>query len=206
MNYSEVVAAVQAYSDRSDSATIANMDVFLRMVEARVNRALRNEEMCIQYDIPTVQDQASYDLPADYAGMRSISLETDGAITPLAYINPELTDWQVDNESYDDVVYYTIRSKKLVLSKVPGDALSNIRINYFKKVPELTSTDTTNWLSEMHPDAYVNGAMVEVSAFVKNVEAASAWDARFNVSVAEIIASNWGDKWSGTPMVMMVAE
>ena len=206
MNYSEIVAAATAYSDRSDSATSANMDVFLRMVEARVNRVLRNEEMCEEYDIPTVQDQAEYSLPADYAGMRSISLETDGAIQPLQYLNPEATDWLVDSDDETEVLYYTIRSKKLVLMKPPADADSNIRINYFRKVPELTSVDNTNWLADIHPDIYVSGLMVEISSFIKNGEAAAAWNEKFKAAIDECIASNWSDKWSGTPMFIRIAE
>lgn len=206
MNYSEITSAVLAYSDRSDVATTANFDVFLRMVEARVNRMLRNEEMCIEYDIPTVQDQAEYSLPSDYAGMRSISLETDGAIKPLFYLTPEGTDWKVDDESETDVVYYTIRAKKLVLMKPPADADSNIRINYFKKVPELTSVASSNWLSEMHPDIYVAGLMVEVCSFVKNSDAANGWNQKFVAAMDECIAANWNDKWSGTPMFMVVEQ
>lgn len=206
MNYSEITAAALAYADRSDSATTANIDVFLHMVEARVNRVLRNEEMCEEYDIATVQDQSDYSLPADYAGMRSISLETDGAIQPLEYLNPESTDWLVDSDDETDVKYYTIRSKKLVLMKPPADADSNIRINYFKKVPELTSTDTTNWLSEMHPDIYVAGLMVEIASFVKNPDLARSWNEKFAAAVDECIAANWSDKWSGTPMFIRIAE
>ena len=206
MNYSEVVAATQAYSDRSDPATVANMDIFLRMVEARVNRLLRTEEMCLAYDIPTVKDQAEYALPSDYAGMRSISLETDGAIQPLVYINPELTDWQVDNESYSESLYYTLRAKEIVLMKPPADSSSSIRINYFRKVPDLTSVANTNWLADMHPDVYVSGMMVEVSAFIKNKEAADSWNDRFSAAMDEVISANWNHKWSGTPMTIMVAE
>lgn len=206
MNYSEIVAAAQAYSDRSDAATVANSDNFLRLVEARANRILRTEEMSVQYDIPTVQDQAEYDLPVDYAGMRSISLETDGAIKPLFYLSPEVIDWQVDAESYTDVIYYTIRSKQIVIMKPPADATSNIRINYWKKVPELTSVVNTNWLSEMHPDAYVYGMVAEISRFVKNFEVAKSWDEKFESCMNEVIAANWNDKWSGNPMVMVIEE
>ena len=205
MNYAEIKDAALAYADRSDSATSANIDVFLRMVEARVNRVLRNEEMCIQYDIATVQDQSDYSLPSDYAGMRSISLETAGAIQPLQYLNPEAADWLVDSDE-TDVLYYTIRSKKLVLMKPPADTASNIRINYFKKVPELTSTDTTNWLSTMHPDIYIAGLMVEISSFVKNIPASKAWNEKFKAAVDECVAANWGDKWSGTSMFIRIAE
>lgn len=205
MNYSEVVAAALAYSDRSDTAVTNSMASFIAMTEARVNRLLRNEEMSITLDIPTVADQAAYALPSDFAGARSVSLETDGAITPLTYVNPELIDALVDDEGQEDLQFYTLRNKEIVVMKPPSDNLSNIRITYFKKVPNLNSVDDTNWLADLNPDVYVNGILFEISCFIKNKETAEAWNARFTSSMDEVVAANWNDKWSGNPLVMMVS-
>lgn len=205
MNYSEIVAAIIAYSDRSDAATTGTIDSFLRMAEARINRLIRNEEMSTELDIPVVALQSEYALPADYAGMRSISIETAGAITPLQYLNPESTDWLVDSDEAD-VKYYTIRSQNIELMKPPSAIGSNIRIHYFQKIPALTAAAPTNWFADLHPDIYLSGAMVELCGFLKNYDSAAKWNEKFAAALDECGLANWNDKWSGTPMFIKVAE
>ena len=44
MNYSELVAASIAYADRYDLEVSQNMDIYIVMVESRINRLLKTRK------------------------------------------------------------------------------------------------------------------------------------------------------------------
>ena len=77
MNYTDLVGAARAYADREDADVGNNMDIFIIMAEARMNRLLKTREQSTRAYVATVDDQEYYSLPPDYAGMRDIQLNSD---------------------------------------------------------------------------------------------------------------------------------
>ena len=208
MNYSEVKDLALGYSDRSDDATVNNIDNFLKIVEARVNKKLKTQKMGSESSIPVVADQLKYDLPSDYAGLREIVV-TDGDSKKTGHIvTPErMTSMQDDpSESVDpsnEGFYYLIIADQLKIYPAQDDTAS-IDLVYYKKVTPLTATEDDNWLSSDHPDCYVFGLVVEISAFVKDGDAKAAWDVRFKESMLDIHTDDAKSRWGGTPMQMRV--
>lgn len=204
MNYDEMISAAIAYADRQDIEVNANIDTFVIMAEARVNRLLKTRQQSHRIFTPTVAG-SYYPLPPDYAGMRDAQLYTtsdgDSPTLQLSYLAPE----QMNNTSNRQVSknYYTIIANQIQIypeTQVGG----NIELVYYRKVQRLTSAAPNNWLSDDHPDIYLAGIIAEIETFVKNYEVATAWDAKMSRSIKELDNSDVVERWAGSSLTTRV--
>ncbi len=199
MNYNDISTLALSYADRQDLEVTSRIDNFLKIVEARVNRKLQTLKMSV-LSYTTVTTAEFYSLPIDYLSIRSIKILANDMTsnrTNLQYINSEQMSNAINNKSQG--YYYTIISNKFNIypSITPGYVLE---IDYYQKVPELTSSSITNWLSETNPDVYVFGVLVEISAFVKDANSKALWDDRFEQAISEIVQQDSSSTWSGTSL------
>jgi len=172
MNYAQIVDLTLGYADRQDSEVTTRMDSFLRVVEARINRILMTLDMSCRAKV--VMDSATeyYPLPTDYSVMRAIKVinNTNSASrVTLLQVNPEQMANLVNNGE-TQFPCYTIISGNIQVQPF-YDNTHSLEIDYFKTIPPLSSSITTNWLSDSNPDAYVFGLLVEINSFVKDAEA-----------------------------------
>ena len=208
MNYLEVKEIALSYSDReSDAELPAKIDSFLRIVEARVDRVLKVQRMTVRTLLTTVAGQEYYGLPSDFAGLRDIEVRSADTVdgeardrVTLEYLSPEQMNSATGIPASQSNIYYTIIANQLQIS--PPQDSNVLELVYYRKLPNLTENDNTNWLSEDNPDTYVFGLMVEISAFVKNEQSTALWDARFKESLAEIDLDDSKSRWSGTALQM----
>lgn len=212
MPYQDVINTALAFADRAgNTQVVAQIPTMLRLVEARVNRKLRSRKQVKRARIPTADGKEFYGLPADFGNIVDItlkpaalaSLATPGGRTSIPVVNRE----QLDARGLypgDEMVTYTILGNTVQIwpAQVAG---WYIELAYHQLVPPLTPVDCPeNWLSLRYPDAYVQGLLVEISAFVKDDTAAQLWDARFRATVSEIQVESDLDEWAGQPLTVRV--
>jgi len=201
MNYSQVKENALLYADRAlDPEVVDRIDSFLRIVEARINRAIRVGDMVVRSQIHTLKDKEYYGLPTDFDGLRSIDLIKKGVVVDtLQYLNPE----QLNNANKRGV-YYNIVAGQLRI--FPAQEDSTLEIVYYQRLPPLgVGTLLENWLSLKYPDAYVFGLVAEISAFAKDKESLVLWDARFKETINEVVHSDTDNRWSGTTLAVRTA-
>lgn len=187
--YSELLAAVAAYADRDDLATVFPM--FLKKIEATLNRRLDDPDM--EVSVTLTGDGA--DLPADYGSMVSLGTADDNRLTAIS--NQDYAPLQPISGTSR---FYTIREGKVYYA--PGAA--NPTLVYRRTVPPLTSTDTTNWLLTRAPDVYFNGAMFEQCLWERDVQAAQGWKALFEEAVDELMTDGSRRKWGAGPIAPLI--
>lgn len=202
MDYTEIVDLALSYADREDKEVTDNIDNFLRIVEARVNRKLRTFEMSTRATLPLVEDQEYYGLPPDFGGLRDIEITAspDAGRQTLSYMSPE----QLNNQQRLSTtgnpsrrIFYTLVAKQV---QIFPPQTGTMEIIYYQKLVPLTELAPENWLSMNDPDGYVFGLMVEISSFVKDKEAAALWDGRFVNTIDEIDQEDKDNRWSGTAL------
>ena len=199
MNYTEIKDTALAYSNRADVEVIENLDNFLRMAEAKINREIHVQKQSKRAIVQMIDGQEYYGLPSDFGGLRDI--ESKGAGTPndrstYQYRNPE----QFNNAVRADAqtcIYTIIADQLQIWPTADGDVLE---IVYYASLPPLGPLNAENWLSKKYPDVYVFGMLVEISAFTKDAEAAAAWNGRFDAALASVQDHDHHDRWSGTAL------
>ena len=205
MNYTEIVDLAKSYSDRNDDIELtANMDNFIKIVESRVNRRLMVQKMAVRTLLTMVDGQQYYGLPSDFAGLRDIEIRNENLDTgqestfrtTLHYLIPEHMNQA--NKYNAGFCYYTIVANQLQVSE-PQDG-KILELIYYRKLPNLSDANPTNWMSVDNPDVYVFGLLTEISSFIKNIDATQLWDSRFNNALEEISTFDDTSRWSGTPL------
>lgn len=209
MNYTELVAAAKAYADRNDIEVDSNMDTFIVMVEARINRLLKTRKQSTRAYTPSVAGQEYYTLPPDYAGMRNVQIDTalpylDHSIAVLDYLSPDQFDIQ-RGKPYAGSNYYAVMGDQIQIYPVM-DAGYSIEMFYYQKVTPLTDSAPNNWVSSDHPDIYLSGIIGEIETFVKNYEVAAGWFGRMQIAVDELDNSDVQERWAGGPLRVRVAQ
>lgn len=201
MNYSEIVDLALGYADRQDTEVTSRIDLFIKVAEARINRTLMTLDMSCRAKTPMASTTEYYPLPSNYSVMRSIKVidETNSASrVTLLQVNPEQMANLVNNGE-TQFPCYTVISGNIHVQPF-YDSTHSLEIDYFQTLPPLSTGITTNWLSESNPDAYVFGVLVEINSFVKDAEASTLWDQRFQQAMSEITLNDAKSTWSGTSL------
>jgi len=213
MQYSEIISMALNYADRAtDSSITSRMDLFLRMVESRANRFLSSQKMAGSTDVVLVENVNFYSLPTDFQSMIYLSLQNIANETirySLEYsatkdINETVTLANVNGLDVDLPYRYTVFGNNVRLNFLPGAQLATdytLHFEYFQSLIPLTSTTDSNWLSNLYPDCYIFGLMVEINAFVKDPESTQLWDQRFKESLDAIQEQNTRYRWDGPQIV-----
>ena len=194
-NYTDLKASVADFLNRSDLTSV--IPDFITLAEADMNRVLRVREMSVRSRGPI--DSQYVKLPYDYLGMRNIDLLTD-PVTPLEYKNLHNLDLHRRDDKSGKPIYYSIVQDNLEFAPVP-DGDYNIEIVYYQKIPVL-ATNSTNWLMDNHPDAYLYGSLMQSAPYLHADERVAVWAGRFNQVIQQIITSDERAKFAGTTPII----
>lgn len=207
MNYTEIKDTALGYADRQDTEITSRIDLFLKMVEARINRKIESQEAIATVHTIIVNNVFEYTLPTDFRELQDIKIvntDNENYSYPLELSSPErVTTFRLDGS---DQRIYTVIGNTVQICSNPYDATLNLvlEITYKQKIPALTSLATTNWISNNHPDLYVFGLMAEINAFVKDANASMLWEQRFNTVLDEIDLFESRYRWSGPTLKVKV--
>lgn len=207
MDQSKVISASKAYTDRYDEELDDAIPAFLRIVESKINTAMKTGEQSVRAQIRLTANQEYYSLPADFGGFRDVELVRKGsgsidhhnALSPigghtLVYLSPEEMN-KISRGQHQNNMYYTVTANQIQIAPPQTDDI--LEVVYYQLVPPLLNPTDTNWLSEKHPDAYVFGLCAEISAFAKDEIGFQGYDARFKESLASITMDDQITRWSG---------
>lgn len=183
--FSELVSAIGDWLDRDDLA--ARSEDFIRLTEVRLNRVLDDPEM--EVSVTLTGDGAA--LPDDFGAMVSIGTADGYSLAPMGNAEYAAILPQSGNSRF-----YTIREGRVYY--VPGAA--NTTLVYRRSIPALSATNTTNWLLDRAPDAYLYGSLVQASAFLVEDERIPLWKAAFDEAIAELRSDGARRKWGAGPI------
>ena len=202
MNYFSLTNTVLALSDRrGDTELEAMLRDLTKLVEARLNRALRVGSMSTRSQTITFE-QDYYALPLDMLAIRDIELVTTGddgdSRVTLQYLSPEQAN-NYSNVPSQDTCFYTIIANQFHLVGQTSIG-KTIEIVYYQTIRPIYEGNDDNWLSYRYPDAYINGLMVEIMSYTKDAGALQIWEQRFTQTINEINDADASDRWSGTAL------
>jgi hypothetical protein len=204
MRYADILATALATADRADDLELpAVIDGFLRLVEARVNRILQTRNQSRRATLVTDKDTRFYPLPPDFAGMRHIVLK---------HTRDDISGVTIQQLSAENMTRHIASGVHTPSYSIVGNDLHVwpqyeqhfIELTYYQRITPLGDDCPENWLSIHHPDAYIQGLLVEICAFCKDAAAAELWNTRFVTTTDEITLEDAVDRWSGpTPTVRL---
>lgn len=153
-SYTGLKTSIQTWIARADLS--GDVDDMIDLFEAWFNRNIRVPQMEQESNAFAAEYLA---LPADFLELRDVQYQGSPVIQ-LEYVTPTMAD--IENPFGDSLTprWYTIVANQIRLVPVPDDSTVNVRIDYWQKLPALSSIQTSNWLLAAYPDAYLYGTLV----------------------------------------------
>lgn len=167
INYSDLTAAIESWTGRSDY-TAANYSDFTTLFEAWVNRNIRSVSMETQATLTPSAGSAT--LPSDFMQWRRVTWQ-GSTISELEYVHPSILQAYYPSSPSATPVMFTIEGTTLKIRPIDG---TNIVLDYYQKIPSLV-TNSTNWLMTNWPDAYLSGVLAEAYLYNKDPDNMAIW-------------------------------
>lgn len=170
--YSGLQTAIADYLNRTDLTSV--IPTFISLAEAKMNRELRTRDMLTRISVnPSTE---FFNVPADF--LEDYSLEFDmGTASPrqsLEYVGQREAEILKANKVSGNTRYYTIMDGQFNLIPSPQSATALILI-YYAKIPNLSVTQTTNWLLTKSPDLYLYSSLLEAMPYLKDEQRIAVW-------------------------------
>ncbi len=196
-NYSELKTSIANWMDRADLNSV--IPDFIRLTEAKFNRTLRLRSMEKKYHATTVGGQSNYNLPAGYIQMREFRLNTTPTRS-LQYITPEIYEsWNFVGSGMPK--WYTVIANELRLGRTP-DGEYDMEMLFWQRIPNLSDTNTTNWLLSTAPDMYLYGSLMQAEAFIENDKRIPLWKQGFEEAMETLRLQDEKDRHSGSTLII----
>lgn len=205
MNLKQIKESAQGYVDRYDQELVGAIPGFLKVVESKINSALKTGEQSVRAQIWLERDKEYYGLPSDWGGFRDVELVHKGSQSlnegtgyhpvggqTLIYVNPEQMNGTSRRERQR---YYTVIANQIQVAPPTDNQI--LEVVYYQRVPALSQDTDTNWLSDKHPDCYIFGLCAEICAFCKDAVGFELYKMRFAEAIADIAMDDQVTRWSG---------
>lgn len=168
--YAELQTAVGDWLNRADLDQ--KIPDFIRLAESTLNDVLRSADMVTSATAAITSGRAT--LPSDaleivYAQVASTEDE------PLEQIAPQQLTMLRRTRTRDaaNPRFFAIVGRQLVVTPSPSGSVS-LDLDYYQRLPALTSSNTTNWLLTDAPHVYLYTSLLHATPFLMD-------DARYQV-------------------------
>jgi hypothetical protein len=171
LNYVQLRAAIQEYSENFEASFVDNVDNFIRLAESRILLRVKlpkfRKDVTANLTGPNPLPSRLLSVPWDFLAPDSLSTITPTGLVAAVNKDPEFID-----ECYPDPretgvprFYAQLNETTLKLGPAP-DANYVAQMGYFYQPPSIVDTGT-NWLGDHLSHALISGALVEACIYMK---------------------------------------
>ncbi len=194
--FAELQAAINEWLHRNDLT--ASSDTFIALAEERFNRTLRLNAFSAVQQISIGVGQDSVALPADFQEVRLVTNGRDRwrQVTPEQM--SEMTALQCQEKAY------AIYGEELHIPYEASDDVDLV-ISYWTRIPALSNSNTSNWLLEKYPSAYLWAALSEAAIYAVKPQQGAVYENRSTQSLAEIKAAEKANEYGDVLLMVRTA-
>jgi len=185
LSYIGLQNAIIDWMVRPDLTTAQIKDA-IWLFECEATRRLRVRDNETSVDLTTVAGVAS--VPDDFASWRTMTWNGSPNIQ-LEYNHPNIVRAAYGTPVQDTPRWFTTEGDTFLFRPV-DDGPSAFTLRYFQKISNLTDTMPTNWLLTKHADLYLAGSLYNAYKFVRDPDAASAYNQIMQDAFNQIIDLN----------------
>ena len=184
MNYNQLVAEIQSYTENVFSTTDVN--TFITQAEQRIANAVQLPASFQYSTLTTSIGVATLTLPADYLATFSVALQLPSGAQ--AYLLNK--DFTFLREAFPTTAtgqpqYYALsQAYEITLAPIPG-AVYPVNVAYYGYPDSITLPAGTSWLGDNFSSVLLYGSLVEAYLFMKgDADILAAYDKQFKEAMA----------------------
>lgn len=197
--YSELKSAISNWLNRSDlDAVIGD---FISLTEADMDRKIRHWRM---EERATANIDARYtQLPSGF--MEAVRFHLDVDERPIDLVTPVYmqTKRQGNADTTGRPQVYSVIAGQIEVWPTPDTAYTG-ELYYYARTAGLSDSNTSNWILEYFPDAYLYGALVHSAPYLVDDARTQVWASLYNNAIDGINGNNEKAKFGGSGLRMQV--
>jgi hypothetical protein len=201
-NYSTLQTAIADFLNRDDLTAV--IPTFIQLAEAQMNREIRHWKMEQRATGQQSGGDQYMQIPADWLETIRFTLTGSGTSALTLASRAAIADIRAKNENVSTVLpyYYTHADGQFELYPTPVET-TDFELLYYQKIPDL-ATNSTNWLLEEAPDAYLYGALLHSAPYLAEDARVAVWAQMYSAAVQNVNAASEKAQYSGSGMTLKV--
>lgn len=184
MTYSNLVADIEKYLERTDAETIDRIPTFIGLAEQVLAADLKFLGNLTVATSNMVQGEAIIDKPARWRKTVSMNVTVGGERRPVLLRKYEyLREYWPDPAQEDVPLFYCDYDyTHWLIAPTPDDDYA-YEVLYYERVQPLDDSNQSNWFTQYAPQALLYGSLLQAMPFLKNDERIAMWQAQYSAIV-----------------------
>lgn len=179
-------ASVADFLNRKDLTAV--VPDFVTLTEAQLNRRLRVRRMVAT---ATATISAEYEaLPTDFAGPLAVTFSDGRQLDSLDPSALAQRKW-LHNSPVGEPRWFSVIGGQFQFLPAPNANFTAL-LTYYQRLPPL-ALNTTNWLLQTSPDAYLYGALTQAAPYLKDDTRIPVWGELFTSAMTDITNADRGE-------------
>jgi len=168
VNYTQLVQAIQDYTENDETTFVSLIPTFVRQAEERINRAVQIPDLRRNQTGSLTSGDRFLATPSDFLSVFSLAvIDGDG---DFEFLLPK--DVNFIREAYPSQStqskpqYYGIFSDEFFILGPTPDSDYNVQLHYYYDPPSIVDAGTS-WLGDNAETALLYGSLIEAYTFMK---------------------------------------
>jgi hypothetical protein len=181
MTYDSLVENIQSYLNRTDTATLEKIPLFIMLAEQIIASQIKFLGNLTVNTSTMVVGQPIIDKPARWHKTVSMNVLVDGQRQPVLLRKYEyLREYWPDATSEDVPVYYGDYDYTHWLVAPTPDVAYTYEVLYYERIQPLDTSNQTNWFTIYAPQALLYGSLLQAMPYIKNDDRSAMWQAHYD--------------------------
>jgi hypothetical protein len=187
MTYDSLVENIQSYLERTDTATLDKIPLFIMLAEQVIASQIKFLGNLTVNTSTMVANTSIIDKPARWHKSVSMNITVAGVRQPVLVRKYEyLRSYWPDNTKTGVPAYYADYDyTHWLVAPTPASAYT-FEVLYYERVQPLDSTNQSNWFTVYAPQALLYGSLLQAMPFLKNDERSPMWQAQYDAVIAAL--------------------
>ena len=185
--YAELVQNIKDFMEDDGTEFSNEIDKFIDLAELRISRDVIKPEFKRKVTSAFSANDPFLTMPTDLVTLEHLQVINSNVRTLLLLKSDEfITEYWPNRTSTGVPKYYTyFDTSTIYVAPTPSSNLS-IELSYKRRLPALSSSNTSNWTSINAADALLYACLIEASVFNRNYNLQDRYTAMYQQAVKAI--------------------
>jgi len=191
MTYDSLVENIQSYLERTDTATLEKIPLFIMLAEQTIASQIKFLGNLTVVESTMVSNQPVIDKPARWHKTVSFNITVAGERQPVLLRKYEYLREYWPNATDTGIPAYFADYDYTHWLVAPTPALGyTFEVLYYERIQPLDSSNQTNWFTIYAPQALLYGSLLQAMPFLKNDERMAMWQQNYDLIMRTLMAED----------------
>jgi len=191
MTYTSLVADIESYLERTDTATLEKIPTFIMLAEQIIASQIKFLGNLTVAQSTMVATQPIIDKPARWRKTVSMNVVVDGNREPVLLRKYEYVRsyWPDSTQTDTPAFYCDYDYTHWLVAPTPSDDF-DYEVLYYERPQPLDDTNQTNWFTQYAPQALLYGSLLQAMPFLKNDARVQLWQGMYQQAMDILTAED----------------